>query len=57
MQKCSYILQTTIVEEDTNSHITQHFKGVFGCKEVGGSKEMGSIIAHFPIYPKTRKRK
>jgi len=28
---------------------------VFGCKEVGGSKEMGSIIAHFPIYPDTGK--
>jgi len=31
--------------------------GVFGCKEVGGSKEMGKYIAHFPIYPNTGKGK
>jgi len=33
------------------------FKGVFGCKEVGGSKEMGKYNCSLPYLSKQRKRK
>ena len=32
-------------------------KGVFGCKEVGGSKEMGKYNCSLPYLSKHRKRK